>query len=230
MIALHCVNTLVCRVLIFVVLITEQAPTTPGPQSLLQTPLSISTSRRRWSDSGDYLIRKMEGQNQLPQTPPSTIRPKLCTMPLRQSTAASVMLVQEIRKLENLQDELGEDANRALEALQKEVECLRLAQAGMNHDAASTIKKLQEEIHAMHDLRATTSRIRGSENKEEVASLRESISLNHVTLRQELSRLGDKDRTDADAAIATLEAQLESVQRSLDKMVIDNSNANSLKV
>ena len=73
----------------------------------LSTPLSISTSRRRWYDSGDYLIRKMEGQNQLPQTPPSTIRTKICTMSLRQSTAASAMHVQEIRKLENLQDKVG---------------------------------------------------------------------------------------------------------------------------
>lgn len=132
------------------------------------------------------------------------------------------MLVQEIRKLENLQDELGEDANRALEALQKEVECLRLAQAGMNHDAASTIKKLQDEIHTMHSLRSTASRAKGFENREDVATLRQSISLNHVTLRQELSRLGDKDKTDADAAIATLEEQLESVQRSLDKMILAN--------
>ena len=73
----------------------------------LSTPLSISTSRRRWYDSGDYLIRKMEGQNQLPQTPPSTIRTKICTMSLRQSTVASAMHVQEIRKLENLQDKVG---------------------------------------------------------------------------------------------------------------------------
>jgi centromeric protein E len=150
-------------------------------------------------------------------------------MSIRQSTAASVMLVQEIRKLENLQDELGEDANRALEALQKEVECLRLAQAGMNHDAASTIKKLQDEIQTMHSLRSTTSKFKGLENKEDVATLRQSISLNHVTLRQELSRLGEKDKTDADAAIATLEEQLESVQRSLDKMVLANE-AHSPKV
>lgn len=139
------------------------------------------------------------------------------------------MLVQEIRKLENLQDELGEDANRALVALQKEVECLRLAQAGMNHDAASTMKKLQDEIHTMHNVRATSTEIGGAEKTEDIATLRESISLNRVTLRQELSRLGEKDKTDADAAIATLEEQLESVQRSLDKMVLDN-HANSPKV
>lgn len=132
------------------------------------------------------------------------------------------MLVQEIRNLETLQDELGEDANRALEALQKEVECLRLAQAGMNHDAASTVQKLQDELQTMHSLRSSTSKFRSLESKEGVDTLRQSLSLNQVTLRQELSRLGGKDKSDADAAIATLEEQLESVQRSLDKMVRAN--------
>lgn len=202
--------------------VTRRPPLTPGPQSIARSPLSITANRRRWSDSGDYLIRKMEGQSQHPQTPPSKLRLKGSGMSIRQSTAASVMLVQEIRKLENLQDELGEDANRALEALQKEVECLRLAQAGMNHDAASTVKKLQDEIQTMHSLRSTVSRANGFEKKEDVATLRQSISMNHVTLRQELSRLGGKDKTDADAAIATLEEQLESVQRSLDKMILAN--------
>nr|PNR40469.1 hypothetical protein PHYPA_017871 [Physcomitrium patens] len=200
----------------------NRPPSTPGPLSISRTPLSISTNRRRWSDSGDYLTRKYEEGNQHPQTPPSQMRLKGPAMSVRQSTAASVMLVQEIRNLETLQDELGEDANRALEALQKEVECLRLAQAGMNHDAASTVQKLQDELQTMHSLRSSTSKFRSLESKEGVDTLRQSLSLNQVTLRQELSRLGGKDKSDADAAIATLEEQLESVQRSLDKMVRAN--------
>jgi hypothetical protein len=92
--------------------------------------------------------------------------PKEPSMSITQSTAASVVLVQEIRKIENLQDELGEDVNRALEALQKEVGCLWLAQAGMNHDAASIIKKLQ----AMR-----------SRNPDDIATLHQSISLNIAT-------------------------------------------------
>jgi hypothetical protein len=40
---------------------------------------------------------------------------------LRQSTVASVMLVQEICELNYLEDELREDANCVLEALQKAV-------------------------------------------------------------------------------------------------------------
>ena len=55
-------------------------------------------------------------------------------------------------------------------------------------------------------------------------------SLNHVTLQQELSRLRRKNRADVDAAIATLEAHLESVHRSLDNTVIGNNHAISLKV
>lgn len=84
----------------------------------------------------------------------------------KEPSMSSVVLVQEIRKLENLQDELGEDVNRALEALQKEVGCLRLAQAGMNHDAAPIIKKLQ----AMR-----------SRNPDDIATLHQSISLNIAT-------------------------------------------------
>lgn len=134
------------------------------------------------------------------------------------------MLVQEIRKLENLQGELGEDANRALKALQKEVECLRLAQAGMNHDAASTIKKLQDEIDTMQSIRFTAPRVNSSGCTDDVAILRESISMNNGTLRQELSRLGNQDIIDAGATIATLEEQLASVQRSLDQMTTSNEN------
>jgi centromeric protein E len=155
---------------------------------------------------------------------PLTIQPKGTS--LRQSSAASLMLVQEIRKLENLQDELGEDANRALEALQKEVECLRMAQAGMNHDAASTIKKLQEEIQTMHCLRVNKGD-GSTKDPEDAAMIRASLNMNPVMLREELSRLGQKDKTDADAAIATLEEQLDSVQKSLDKMVLDSHVSHS---
>ncbi|GLJ40986.1 hypothetical protein SUGI_0848460 [Cryptomeria japonica] len=48
-------------------------------------------------------------------------------------------MVQEIRKVEQVQDEIGEDASQVLEALHKEIDCLRLAQSGLNHDVAETI-------------------------------------------------------------------------------------------
>ncbi|BBN03706.1 centromeric protein E [Marchantia polymorpha subsp. ruderalis] len=144
---------------------------------------------------------------------------------LRQSNSASLMLVQEIRKLEHLQDELGEDANRALEALQKEVECLRLAQAGMNQDAAQTIKKLQEEIRNTHALRQATTSARDADGAEPQPPVAVMNSMNK-SLRQELTRLqamGENDKNEANATIATLEEQLESVQKSLDKLVLQEN-------
>ena len=47
----------------------------------------------------------------------SSVQSCLCVNQL----LASVMLVQQIRKLKNLQDELGKDANRGLEAMQRAV-------------------------------------------------------------------------------------------------------------
>lgn len=127
---------------------------------------------------------------------------------MRQSTTALV-LVQEIRKLEQLQDELGQDASRALEALQKEVVCLRLAQAGMNNDAAQTIAKLQAEIKDMNAVRSTS----GAKDVGSVVNVEEM----NTNLMEEISRLqamGD------DTTIASLEQQLENVQKSIDNLVL----------
>ncbi|KAJ7547429.1 hypothetical protein O6H91_08G085700 [Diphasiastrum complanatum] len=143
-------------------------------------------------------------------------------MGLRHSTSASLMLVQEIRKLEHLQEEVGEDANKALEALQKEVECLRLAQSGMSKDATATIAKLQAEIHELHAQRASVGK------KDVPDSVLKSID---TSLMDEISRLhalGENDKSKADAAIATLEEQLESVQMSLDKMVLGSPASKGL--
>ncbi|MCO5581745.1 hypothetical protein L7F22_035634 [Adiantum nelumboides] len=137
---------------------------------------------------------------------------------LRQSTTASFMLVQEIQKLEHLQDELGEDAGRALEALQKEVECLRLAQAGMNQDAATTIAKLQSEIRNLPSSKASRTVEEGTlPNK---IFLPGSVS---GILRKEISRLqavAEADQNIADTTIATLEEQLDIVQNSLNNLVL----------
>eukprot|EP00249_Psilotum_nudum_P001977 c14772_g1_i1 orf=85-3021(+) len=139
---------------------------------------------------------------------------------IRQSTTASLMLVQEIRKLEQLQNELGVDANRALEALQKEVECLRLAQAGMNLDAASTISKLQAEIRNMHLQGPATDPGQGDHQVPVLVTGTINTSLMDEIKR--LQAIGDSDKSDADTAIATLEEQLESVQKSIDKLVLSN--------
>ena len=136
---------------------------------------------------------------------------------LRQSPTASMMLIQEIKKLEQLQDELGEDANRALQALQKEVECLRLAQADMNQDAAATIEKLQEEIQ-------TLKRTKESEVDDEPV-LRGSLG---CSMRGEISRIqamgNNVNICVADVTIATLEEKLQNVQKSIDNMVLSSSN------
>eukprot|EP00897_Mesotaenium_endlicherianum_P004791 jgi/Mesen1/433/ME001000S10637 len=67
-------------------------------------------------------------------------------------TRSSLALVAEIRKLEHMQDEVGVDAARAMEQLQREIENLRHAQLGMHQDAADTIAKLQHEVASIQQL------------------------------------------------------------------------------
>ncbi|CBI15491.3 unnamed protein product, partial [Vitis vinifera] len=78
------------------------------------------------------------------------IRNTMGRQTMRQSSTAPFTLMHEIRKLEHLQEQLGEEANRALEVLQKEVACHRLG----NQDAAETIAKLQAEIREMQAVRS----------------------------------------------------------------------------
>ncbi|GFY98572.1 ATP binding microtubule motor family protein [Actinidia rufa] len=89
------------------------------------------------------------------------------------STDAS-MLVHEIRKLEMLQRQLGEEANRALEVLQKEFASHNLG----SQDAAETIAKLLSEIK---DMRA-------------VNSIPEEIEFrDKANLKEEITRLNTKE-------------------------------------
>ncbi|XP_020521637.1 kinesin-like protein NACK1 [Amborella trichopoda] len=139
---------------------------------------------------------------------------------MRQSQTSSLMLVQEIRKLEQLQEELGEDASRALEMLQKEVACHRQAQAGMNHEVTDNIKKLQEEIRELRAVRSSGACMGGLGN-----GVDKSVGAN---LKEELTRLhthGEREnKTCVDNTIATLEEQLENVQKSIDKLVLSLPN------
>ncbi|XP_038724431.1 kinesin-like protein NACK1 [Tripterygium wilfordii] len=122
----------------------------------------------------------------------------------RQSSAAPFTLMHEIRKLEHLQEQLGEEANRALEVLQKEVACHRLG----NQDAAETIAKLQAEIRKMCSVPSVSQEIEvGS-----VVAPNRSVSAN---LKEEITRLHSQGST-----IANLEEQLENVQKSIDKLVM----------
>ncbi|KAI3973159.1 hypothetical protein MKX01_020894 [Papaver californicum] len=115
---------------------------------------------------------------------------------VRRSTADPSMLVHEIRKLEKRQKQLGEEANRALEVLHKEVSSHKLG----SQDAAETIAKLLSEIKEMNF----------------VSSISEDIKVGGKTsLKEEISRLNSEGIT-----IATLEKQLEKAQNSIDKLML----------
>ncbi|KAE8662086.1 Kinesin-like protein NACK1 [Hibiscus syriacus] len=131
-----------------------------------------------------------------------TRKTMLLRQSMRQSSTAPFTLVHEIRKLEHLQEQLGEEANRALEVLQKEVACHRLG----NQDAAETIAKLQAEIREMQSVRSIPKEV-------EVGTAiapNKSVSAN---LKEEITRLHSQGST-----IANLEEQLENVQKSIDKL------------
>ncbi|KAL5698514.1 Kinesin-like protein nack2 [Ranunculus cassubicifolius] len=106
------------------------------------------------------------------------------------------MLVHEIRKLEQRQRQLGEEANRALDVLHKEVASQRFG----SQDAAQTVAKLLSEIKEMQVASSITEEIevRGDTN-----------------LKDEITRLNSQGNS-----IATLEEKLENVQKSIDKLMM----------
>ncbi|XP_059634670.1 kinesin-like protein NACK2 [Cornus florida] len=117
---------------------------------------------------------------------------------VRQSSTSTdpSILVHEIRKLEMLQKQLGEEANRALEVLHKEVSSHKLG----SQDAAETIAKLLSEIK---DMRA-------------ISSINEEIEIRAKgSLKEEIIRLNYEGSN-----IASLEEKLEHVQKSIDKLVM----------
>ncbi|KAJ6418546.1 hypothetical protein OIU84_001829 [Salix udensis] len=137
-------------------------------------------------------------------------RKTLLRQSMRQSSTAPFTLMHEIRKLEHLQEQLGEEANRALEVLQKEVACHRLG----NQDAAETIAKLQAEIKEMRTIQPVPKEVEiGS-----VVAPNKSVNAN---LKDEITRLHSQGST-----IADLEEQLENVQKSIDKLVMCLPNNN----
>ncbi|KAL4573364.1 hypothetical protein LXL04_020167 [Taraxacum kok-saghyz] len=123
---------------------------------------------------------------------------------MRQSSTAPFTLMHEIRKLEHLQEQLGDEANRALEVLQKEVACHRQG----NQDAAETIAKLQAEIRDMCAVRPPPKDV----DVENIVPVNKSVSAN---LKDEITRLHSQGSN-----IANLEEQLENVQKSIDKLIM----------
>ncbi|KAK6248837.1 hypothetical protein QUC31_020402 [Theobroma cacao] len=121
---------------------------------------------------------------------------------LRQSATSTdpSMLVHEIRKLEQRQRQLGEEANRALEVLHKEVASHKFG----NQETAETIAKMLSEIKDM----------------QAASSIPEDIVIGDGTnLKEEITRLNSQGST-----IASLEKKLENVQKSIDMLVSNLSN------
>ncbi|KAH6797975.1 ATP binding microtubule motor family protein [Perilla frutescens var. hirtella] len=113
------------------------------------------------------------------------------------SANSTVMLVTEIRKLETRQRQLGEEANRALELLHKEV----ASQRHGSQDTAETIAKMLSEIKAMHAAGCTLDEVRIKDK---------------ATLREEIARLHSQE-----GDISVLEEKLENVQRSIENIVMN---------
>lgn len=113
------------------------------------------------------------------------------------SANSTVMLVTEIRKLETRQRQLGEEANRALELLHKEVASQRLG----SRDTVETIAKMLSEIKAMHPANCISDEVRIKDK---------------ATLREEIARLHSQE-----GDISVLEEKLENVQRSINKLVMN---------
>ncbi|MBA0703793.1 hypothetical protein Golax_016092, partial [Gossypium laxum] len=137
-------------------------------------------------------------------------RKTLLRQSMRQSSTAPFTLMHEIRKLEHLQEQLGEEANRALEVLQKEVAYHRLG----NQDAAETIAKLQAEIREMCAVRSIKKEV----DVGTAIAPNRSVSAN---LKEEITKLHSQGST-----IANLEEQLENVQKSIDKLVMSLPSSN----
>lgn len=116
---------------------------------------------------------------------------------VRQSVTSTdpSMLVHEIRKLEQRQRQLGEEANRALEVLHKEVSSHRIG----SQETGENIAKLLSEIKDM----------------QAISFIPEEIVIgDNTNLMEEISRLKTQGST-----IESLEKKLESVQESIDQLV-----------
>ncbi|CAI0448131.1 unnamed protein product [Linum tenue] len=106
------------------------------------------------------------------------------------------ILVQEIRKLEQQQRQLGEEANRALEVLHKEVASQRMG----SQETAETIAKMLSEIKDMQ--------VESFVPEESIFGTKAS------SLKEELTRLDSQEST-----ITSLEKKLDNVQKSIDMLV-----------
>ncbi|GMH04127.1 hypothetical protein Nepgr_005966 [Nepenthes gracilis] len=130
---------------------------------------------------------------------------------LRQSITSTdpYMLMQEIRKLEILQRQLGEEANQALDVLHKEISSDRLG----TQDAVETIAKLLSEIKGMQVFNSIPEEV---------------VVRDKADLKEEIVRLNSQGST-----IESLEKKLDNVQSTINKLACsfttseDTSNSKS---
>lgn len=117
---------------------------------------------------------------------------------VRQSAGSTdpSMLVNEIRKLEMRQRQIGEEATHALELLHKEFASHRTGSQG----ATETIAKLLSEIKGMHMVNSVPEQIQIKDK---------------ASLKEEIARLKSQE-----SSFKCLEMKLENVQRSIDKLVM----------
>ncbi|XP_073151229.1 kinesin-like protein NACK2 [Henckelia pumila] len=117
----------------------------------------------------------------------------------RKIQTSTGVLVNEIRNLETRQRQLGEEANRALELLHKEVVSQKLG----SQDTTESIAKMLSEIKIMHAA-SCTSEVQTKEK---------------ATLREEIARLNSEESN-----IAVLEQKLEKVQKFIEELVMHIPN------
>ncbi|KAK6941238.1 Kinesin motor domain [Dillenia turbinata] len=105
-------------------------------------------------------------------------------------------LVCEIRKIDLQQRQLGEEANRALEVLHKEIDSCRLG----SQDAARNIARLLSEIKEMQFVSCAPETVKSGDQ---------------TNLREEIIRLNSEGSN-----FSSLEKKLENVQESIDKLIL----------
>nr|AMS24222.1 kinesin 7-IIa protein [Marsilea vestita] len=151
--------------------------------------------------------------NELRQQPLEDIKSRFAE---KQVTQASAVLLEEIYKLEHLQSELAKDANRALEVVQKEVECLCLTQTDMNQEAAQSVAKLQAEINEIYESRVTGAKgALSDEENRKFCSLKEDIQ--RIASEENL-RTGDAE---------TIQDMLQDMRIALGELAITSGQESS---
>ncbi|GLJ30537.1 hypothetical protein SUGI_0604550 [Cryptomeria japonica] len=106
---------------------------------LTEPPLHFEYMCQIKNSSSVVVGKLVKKQEIIEETKPTMVSRPKNRQTVRQSSIATLSLVQEIQKVEQMQDEIGEDTSRVLEALHKEIACLHLAQSRLNHDAVETI-------------------------------------------------------------------------------------------